>query len=106
MLLLERCPRSAIGKRCYASGCTRSTFSAQQLRSSAFLPLGAHHFPPLWTHRAIATPMVTLNNGPNTWNEVEVVELQEGNIDEETETCVGVRDLPNMLNPFVPKSEF
>ena len=34
--------------------------------------------------------MVTLNNEPtrNTWSELD---LQQSNIDEETETCVGVR---------------
>jgi hypothetical protein len=36
--------------------------------------------------------MVTLNNEPtrNSWSELD---LQQSNIDEETETCVGVRDV-------------
>lgn len=32
--------------------------------------------------------MVTVSNEPNAWDEVE---LQKSDIDEETETCVGVR---------------
>ena len=34
--------------------------------------------------------MVTLGNEPNTWSELEP---QEGNMDEEAETCVGVRGI-------------
>ena len=34
--------------------------------------------------------MVTLGNEPNTWSELE---QQEGNMDEEAETCVGVRSI-------------
>lgn len=40
--------------------------------------------------------MVTLNNQPNTWSELE---LREGNIDEETETCVGVRGVLSEIDP-------
>lgn len=34
--------------------------------------------------------MVTLNDDPNTWGEHQLHEY--GNLDEETDTCVGVRD--------------
>lgn len=80
----------------------------QGLRSSAFLHSGANLLFPHSTYRTAATPMLvpggTLGNEPNTWSEPEP---QEGNIDEETETCVGVRVIiSTRWNLCVQTSEF
>ena len=76
-----------IGKRysITAFGCFGCELPFERFRALGF-PTILFTFGPIC---AATTPMVTLSNDPNTWGEHQ---LHESNLDEETETCVSVRD--------------